>query len=144
MRDDLDMSVSDLLEHYYQQATIPATAFDKPLTPLETVCAYLHEHEGHATAQIAEETGRPYNSVRTALANAKEKAPAPARDDETAYRIPAGALKQQLSPAEAVVHHLADAYGLTGTQIARLIGRDQRNVSATLARARKKLAGDAT
>ena len=142
MRDDLQLTVADVLEHYYQQATIPATAFEKPLTPLETVCTYLSHHYGHSTKEIAQETGRPYNSVRSALKNARTKAPTPKEDEQTPYRIPVDALRTDLSPAQAIVHHLHAEHGLGSSEIARLIGRDQRNVASVLAAAQRKLRGE--
>ncbi|MFT4250498.1 MAG: hypothetical protein ACMXYD_04000 [Candidatus Woesearchaeota archaeon] len=141
LREELQITEEELLRRYRQEDTIPATIFQEELTALESISTYLH-NKGLTTTEIAQKTKRPYNSIRAAINNTKNKNVTLREETTTPYTIPLQELREELSPAEAVTHYLHKNYQLTPTQISELLQKDPRNITATLTKAKKKLRGE--
>lgn len=80
-------------------------------------------------ALSAEELKRIQHAVQTAIRALQQSRP---------ISVPIEIFAQDLSPAEAVVKHLKEHHGLTFSQIARLLNRDQRGIWGSYARAQRK------
>ena len=80
-------------------------------------------------ALTPEELRRLQTQIQRALRAKKRKLPS---------TIPVEIFASDLSPAEAIVKYLKEEYGLTFSDIAQLINRDQRGIWGSYARAQKK------
>ena len=116
---------------------IPARSFSTTLTPLETIVSALHSWYGLLVKEIAELLQRPTSSIDAALANSQKKGVGLYRFEDEQIQVDVAAIDPSLSPAKAVIAHLLQQE-LSPASIARLIGRDQRNI----AKVRDELGGD--
>ena len=142
LKERYDVSLSELIDAYTGEVTVPATIYDSDLTPLEATAQYLIDIRDFSAKEAAQALNRRTSTISAAHNNAKDKGATVRDDPETPHRIKLSAFDNPLSPAEAVVHALKEQ-GLRNTDIAETIGKDPRNVWQLLKRADKKLGGDA-
>ncbi len=80
-------------------------------------------------SEIARHTGRDPRTIWMLYHRAQKKHPSMLLHIPSAYHIPLSILKdERLSVLESIVAYLKDHYSLGYTEIARLIGRDPRNI----------------
>ena len=121
--------------------SIPVTAFNDVLSPLETTVKYLKERLGRRLCDIAKLMNKDQASVWTAYRNASKKHPQELVCAQTQYTIPLTALQSdKLSILELIVTYLRVTYGLSFRSIGELLKRNERTVWTSYDRARKKLA----
>ena len=137
-REELEKKLIRQREKTHEQGLlIPARSFATTLTPLETMVYALTNWYGLFSKEIAELLNRPVSSVEAALRNAREKDVVVYRFVNEEVLVNVQTLDTSLSPAKAVISQLLDTK-LSPASIARLIGRDQRNI----AKVRDELRGD--
>lgn len=113
------------------EETIPATAFDNNLTPLETLTHHLADDQ-------LKKLNRPKQTLQNAQENARKKAPDGLTPAPSKHHIPITIFGDRtLSPLEHLCTHLKEQ-GLRNNEIAQTIGRNPRTVWTVLSRADKK------
>jgi DNA-binding CsgD family transcriptional regulator len=124
---------------------LPAAIFNSPvLSALEAICKYLKEEQGMRYAEIASLLNRDQRTIWVTYSNAckKMKEPLHIKCDkgESDFTIPLAALQdRKLSVLESIVCHLRKSYSLRYVEIAKLIGRDERNIGAIYHKAENKV-----
>ena len=125
----------------YATPLIPATAFNKKLSPLETVVKYLKEEYPLAIKDIANILNRSIKTVWQAYNAASKKHPAKLDITPTeTYLDPTIYGQRMLSILEATVTLLHQTYKLSLHEIAHILQRDDRTIWTVLHRARQKQA----
>ncbi len=120
--------------------TVPVSLFaDKRARPLELLCIYLKGERNLSFKEIAALLNRDYRTVWTTCSNASRKLKGKLTIAASKYNLPVAIFgNRRLSVLEAVVAHMKEQFSLKFVEIASLIGRDQRNISAIYRRAKKK------
>ncbi|MBU2612128.1 MAG: hypothetical protein KKB62_00215, partial [Nanoarchaeota archaeon] len=135
-----NFSSKELLELISKESfEIPVSIFRKEIGSLESIVKYMKENLNMKYVEIAKALGRDERTIWTSYKKSKEKFPeafAVKEDEET---IPASIFKENdLTVLESIVVYLKKK-GLKYSEIAQIIGRDQRNVWTIYLRASKKL-----
>lgn len=121
-----------LLQLIAGDESVPATVFATDVSPLQALVTYLKDHQQLSMSNIASKIGRSYRatwgSYNKEGMNIKE----------TIYYIPINVFNKNLSILEAAVSYLKDHYHLKYSDIARLLGKDDRTIWTTYKRAKKK------
>jgi len=120
--------------------SIPVSIFNKKLSPLETICKYLHENLRLSYEEISKLVDRSNKTIWQACNNAKRKYPSYFVVKSFAITIPVLLFKnRKLSIFEHSVVHLKKEYELRFSEIALMLKRDQRTIWTVYYRAQKKL-----
>jgi DNA-directed RNA polymerase specialized sigma24 family protein len=138
LKERYNLSLSELIDTYTGETTIPATIYNNKLTPLEATTQYLKEIRKLEEKEIAQTLHRRKSTIQAAYNNAKQKNVTIKEDNQTTHRIPLTAFNKTLSPAETIIHNL-NKQGLKNNEIAELLGKDARNIWQQLKRAQEKL-----
>lgn len=136
LKERYDASLSEIVDAFHGEISIPANIYASDLTPLEATSSFLSSEKDFGEKDIAEALKRPKSTIQNALKNANKKGIV-AKEDNSTIRIPLSAFDTEMSPAEAVVYAL-HKQGLRNADIADAIGKDQRNVWQLLNRAKKR------
>jgi DNA-binding transcriptional regulator LsrR (DeoR family) len=121
-----------------EEHAIPATAFANNLTPFETVCRYL-EQQGISQTHISKLLGRAPSVIKRTLEHSRDKQKGTLRVTNTPYTVPATLFADKSrTPATQLCTYLTQQYGLTQTQIAKLVGLNPRTVWTILHRGGKQ------
>ena len=132
-----EVSLSEIIDLYTGEATIPANIYDNQLTPLEATTQYLIQTRNYTEKEVAQALPRRTSTITAAHKNAQEKNVQLPADNNTPHRIPLNAFDEILSPAETIIEALHQQ-GLKNSEIAQLLGKDPRNIWQQLKRAQQK------
>jgi predicted regulator of amino acid metabolism with ACT domain len=116
---------------------IPVSLFSTDLSGFEIISKYLVENIGLKYSQIANLTKRNRQGVYQAYKHATRKHPAKFIPRYSEHDLPIQIFSSNYSILESVVKYLHDM-GLSFSEIARLIKRDQRTVWTVNKRAKSK------
>lgn len=122
--------------------TVPVAIFVPSLGILEALVLHL-DAQGGRLDDIAARLHRSYSTVANTLRNArkkvaKHKARAARPSASSPVEVPLKIFAQRrTAPLQALVAYLHDERKLRFAEIARLLGRDPRNICATYAEARR-------
>lgn len=126
-----DAKIIELLE----EDNVPISIFNCSLGVLEALVKYMREDLGYPLSKIAGLLNRDARTIWSTYDNAKAH---PRLDTSATLLIPINIFSlRKLGVLEALVTHLR-TQGLRYSQIAQLIGRDQRTVWTVYNRAKKK------
>jgi hypothetical protein len=119
---------------------IPISIFSSKLSPAEALCKYLKENKGLKFSEIGRLINRDergiWNSYKKGIKKIKTKIKI-GKVDEIMISIKIFA-NRRLSILESVVKYLKEE-GYRNNEIARLLDKDERNISTLYLRAKKKL-----
>ena len=119
--------------------TIPITIFSEKLGALESIVKYMRETLSMNYREIAKELGRDERTIWTAYKKANEKMKEKIEAEKTSIMIPISRFENKsLTILESIVVYLKEK-GMKYSEIAELLGRDQRNVWTIYSRTIKKL-----
>ena len=111
-----------------KENSVPLEIFATELGFLESLCKYLHEKENLRYSEIAELTLRDERTVWAACHKAKEKHESPITTHSKSQMIPLNIFRnRQNTIFESLVKYLKEK-GMTYSQIATQLKRDQRNI----------------
>lgn len=120
---------------------LPISIFTNPnLSALESICRYLKDEKGLRYSEIASLLNRDQRTIWATYTNSLKKTKGRLDAPDSKYTIPLASFKDRsLSVLEAVVHHLKGRYSLRYSEIALLLGRDERNIWSIYRKAGRKL-----
>lgn len=132
--------ISKIEKKLRKEVRIPVSIFDNnELSILEGVCKYLKEELKVSFHKIALLLNRDDRTIWATYNNSLKKRKERLQLKESETSIPVSLLKnRKLTAFESIVLYLKDDYRLNYHQIGVLLRRDERNIWATYARARKK------
>ena len=141
----LDLTPEDLKKYISRKEekteTIPLEILKlKNLSSLEAITKYLRENKNKSYKEIGELLKRKHSSLPNSYKQAKEKHPEPINIEKPHQTIPFSVFKKELSILEAICIFLKKQ-GHKYSEIANLIGKDQRTIWTVCNRADKKLGG---
>lgn len=120
-----------------EEILIPLSFFSKKCTVLESVILYLKDERRLNYHQIGILTNRDERNIREAYLTAKLKSDS--KKNPSSILIPASIFaNRKFSALEAISVYLHDKIGLKFSEIAEILGRDQRTIWTSYSRARKK------
>jgi DNA-binding CsgD family transcriptional regulator len=124
-----------------EEVELPVTIFSSPLlSALEAICKYLKEEKGMRYTEIATLLNRDQRTIWVTYSNACKKLKDHLPVAESDFSIPIAALQdRKMSVLESIVYHLKKCYSLRYVEIAKHIGRDERNIWAIYNKAERKL-----
>lgn len=137
LKERYNLGLSELIDVYSGETTIPATIYNNELTPLEATTQYLKDIRQYTTKHIAEVLKRRKSTIDSAYENAQTKQVQVLDDPKTPHRIPLTAFNKILSPSESIIYEL-HTQGNKNSEIAEILGKDARNIWQTLDRAKQK------
>ncbi len=121
-----------------EETQIPVSVFNQEISPAEALCKYLKENRGLKFSEIAKLINRDERGVWTNYRNAVKKMKEEIKEEERLL-VPLSIFSdRRLSVLESVVKHLKEE-GFRNSEIAKLLGKDQRNIYTLYSRAKKKL-----
>jgi len=131
-------------ERFEREIKIPVNIFRENLSPAEALCKYLKENLGLKFSEIARLINRDERTVWINYKNSAKKMreKISIKEKEGEKRVEFVGLEifsdRKLSILEALVSYLKEK-GFRNSEIAEMLGKDQRNVWTLLARAREKI-----
>ncbi|MCA9485939.1 MAG: hypothetical protein KC506_03785, partial [Nanoarchaeota archaeon] len=135
-------SISELLSLMKKVKTnveVPVELFRGEIGPAEALCKYMKENLNMNYSEIALVLNRDDRTVWTNYKNASEKNEKRIRVSRDSIKIPLVVFaNRKLSVLEVVIKYLRDS-GVRNSEIAKMLGKDQRNTYALYLRAVKKL-----
>jgi len=136
--DRYGMSYFEILKRIEEKDSIPATAFTRELSPLESVVRYLKEKRLYKIKKIALLLGRSEKTIWQAYNSSKKKV-TDFKFEPTEYLVDVSVLSnRRFSILELVVSYLKENYKLSYHEIANLLQRNDRTVWTVYNRAIKK------
>jgi DNA-directed RNA polymerase specialized sigma24 family protein len=139
VKEEYKVSRRDVLSLIRKEIEIPINAFSKELGALESIVKYMKENLNMKYNEIAKELGRDERTIWTAYKKASEKMKKPLEIKETKLMLPISAFENKnLTVLESIIIYLKEKE-FKFSEIAELLGRDQRNIWTIYSRAIKKL-----
>ena len=142
LKEEQGVSLSEMLSDVRREKEalqIPIDVFRQDIGPSEALCKYLKENVGFNYSEIADALNRDDRTVWINYRNAANKKAAKTRVRADTVYVPISVFKdRRLSVLEAVVNYFRNR-GLTNVEIARLLGKDPRNIWTLYSRAARKL-----
>jgi cyanate lyase len=133
-----NQQISSLIE-LKQDIEIPSNIFVKELGGLEAIVKYLVENLNLSYREISELLNRDERTIWTAYHKARTKYPDALKVASNSEKIPLKLIQHEnLTIFEAIVLHKKNL-GFKFTEIAKLLGRDQRNIWTIYSRASRRL-----
>ncbi|MDD5191807.1 MAG: sialate O-acetylesterase [Candidatus Nanoarchaeia archaeon] len=143
LKEKYNISISEILKEIEEEKAkkeiqIPILIFESRLGPAEALCKYLKESLELKYSEIAELIDRDERTVWINYRNASRKIKGKIKTDPKIL-MPINIFSdRRLSILESVVRYLKEKQ-LRNVEIAKLLGKDQRNIYTLYSRARKKL-----
>jgi hypothetical protein len=136
-REDILRLLDDFIERE-EEMRIPLSIFrGRELSCLESVIVHLRDDAKLTNVQVSRALGRSIQVCWRTYSNAKKKYSGKLAAVASQHDVPVSLLRGKLSCLEAVVSYLFSR-GLTYSEIARLLNRDDRTVWTVHRRAIKK------
>ncbi len=126
-----------LQENVYE---IPLTVFQNDfLSALETIVKYLHENLNLSFVEIAKLLNRSDKTIWVTYQNSKKKMTSKFYPVKTQYYIPVSAFADRnYSTLESLVAFLRETYGLSYSEIAKMLNRNYTTIVTVSNRHKKK------
>jgi len=121
-----------------KKINIPLNIFSLEIAPAEVLCKYLRENKGLSVGEITRLINRNKSSVSINYKNAVKKIREKIKEDRDLFVDINILSNRKLSISESLVNHLKKK-GYRNIEIARLLNKDQRNISTLYSRVQKKL-----
>lgn len=118
---------------------IPVAIFSRGLGMLEAIVKHLHEDKGQGFGEIATILKRSPNNIQVSYLNSKAKHPGHLSRTKSEFYIPLTIFSSRHTCFESVCLYLRDDFGLSFSQIGKLLERDERTVWTIYKRAKKKV-----
>ena len=122
------------------QINLPLKIFNHPsLSGLEVICKYLKDNQQLRYTEIAQLLNRDQRTIWVTYNNSRKKDAKPLSIQESPYQVPLEVFSDRSkSVLESLVFYLKTNYSLKNVEIAKLIGRDERNIWAIYSKAERK------
>jgi len=121
-----------------KKINIPLSIFSLEIAPAEVLCKYLRENKGLSVGEITELINRNKSSVSINYKNAVNKIREKIKEDRDLSVDISIFSNRRLSILESIIKYLKEK-GFRNIEIARLLNKDQRNISTLYLRVQKKL-----
>jgi predicted DNA-binding protein (UPF0251 family) len=122
-----------------QTSEIPVSIFNQGLSGLEAITFYLKEHRGLRFCAIASLLNRDDRTIWDSYTEGKKKAAAFSPSSESLF-IPLSIFQNRsFGVLEAISKHLKEQHALKFSQIAQLLGKNDRTIWTAYHRASKKV-----
>ena len=135
----LKQELEEVLNTFKGELFLPCSIFTSQLSGLETIVKYLKEQKNLSLTAIANLLDRSPKTIWQTYTQSKKKYSSFFKEQPTPYHIPISLFKQRhLAVLEHLVFYLKEEYGLSFSQIATILHRDQRTIWTVYHRATKK------
>lgn len=121
-----------------KKINIPLNIFSLEISPAEVLCKYLRENKGLSVGEVPRLINRNKSSVSINYKNAVKKIREKIKEDKDLFVDISIFSNRKLSILESVIKYLKEK-GFRNIEIARLLNKDQRNISTLYSRVEKKL-----
>ena len=121
-----------------EEIKIPLEVFKQKIGAAESICKYLKENKGIKFSEIAHIVGRDQRTIWNNYRNAVNKMKDKIEISKESMFVPKEIFSnKKLSILESVIYYLREK-GYRNLEIAKMLGKDARNVWTIYSRARKK------
>lgn len=135
-KDKYGKDLSEILTPSTPKDQIPSGIFSTPLGPLEALVKYLKEIHNKSNKEIAQILDKAPSTISATYHNAQDKYPQSL--PSTGEQIPLDRFCTKYSVLEAIVLYFRDECGKKNTEIAIIIGRDQRTIATIYKRGKDR------